>query len=303
MFHRLFLLLSLFISLSFKVDIYAQELNARLTINHQMVEGTSTSVFETLEETLNQFLNERQWTDMRFAPNERINCTFNITLHTYSSSENTFEGTLFVQSTRPIYGSNYTSTTFAINDNEFSFTYQEHDQIEFRNDIIDNNLTAVLAYYVYLIIGIDMDSMSPLGGSEYLKQSQAIVNNAQTLPNKGWKAFENNKNRFAIINDILDGGMESFRQMQYTYYHQGLDIMSENIERGRDGINQAIILLKTSRENKSMSMLPQIFTEYKRDELVSIYKGHGTTNEKESIIEILSQINPSQNTFWRKMKE
>lgn len=268
-----------------------------------MVEGTSTSVFETLEETLNQLLNEKQWTEMQFARNERINCTFSITLHSYSPAENTFEGSLFVQATRPVYGSNYTSTTFATNDDDFNFTYQEHDQLEVRTDVIENNLTAVLAYYVYLIIGIDMDTMSPLGGTEYLKRAQTIVNNAQTLSAKGWKAFEDDKNRYAMIYDMLDGGMEPFRQMQYTYYRQGLDIMSENVERGRSGITQALDLLKQARENKGMSMLPQIFTEYKRDELISIYKGHGTENEKDNIIELLSRINPSQNSFWRKMKE
>ena len=302
MYYRLLLFLFI-LFMNLNGSLFAQELNARLSINHQMVEGTSTSVFETLEETLNQFLNEKQWTNMQFARNERINCTFNITLHSYSASENTFEGALVVQSTRPVYGSNYTSTAFAINDNEFNFTYQEHDQLEFRSDVIDNNLTAVLAYYAYLIIGIDMDTMSPLGGTEYLKQAQSIVSNAQTLPEKGWKAFDNDKNRYAIINDMLDGGMEPFRQMQYAYYRQGLDVMHENIERGRDGITQALDLLKKAKENKSMSMLPQVFAEYKRDELVSIYKGHGTDKEKEDIIELLSRINPSQNSFWRTMKE
>ena len=301
MVHRFYFLL--IILLSIPSLSLAQELNARLTINHQMVEGTSASVFETLEETLNEFLNERQWTEMQFGRNERINCNFSITLHSYSPAENTFEGSIFVQATRPVFGSNYTSTTFAINDTEFGFTYQEHDQLEFRVDVIENNLTAVLAYYVYLIIGIDLDTMSPMGGTEYLKMSQNIVNNAQTLSEKGWKAFDNDKNRYAIINDLLDGGMEPFRKMHYTYYRLGLDTMHENVERGRDGITQAIDLLKQAKENKGMSMLPQIFADFKRDELVSIYKGHGTPNEKETIIETLSRINPSQNSFWRKMKE
>lgn len=297
------LLLLTYFLFSFSARLYSQELNARLTINHQMVEGSSTSVFETLEETLNQFLNEKRWTEMQFSRNERINCTFNITIHSYSNAENTFECSLFIQSTRPVYGSNYTSTTFANNDNDFNFTYQEHDQLDFRADLIENNLTSVLAYYVYLIIGIDMDTMSPMGGTEYLKIAQSIVNNAQGLPGKGWKAFDDERNRYAIIYDMLDGSMEPFRQMQYTYYRQGLDVMQENIERGRDGITQSIGLLKQAKENKSLSMLPQIFTEYKRDELVSIYKGHGTPNEKEEIIETLSNINPSQNSFWRKMKD
>ncbi len=159
----------------------AQELDARVSINHQQVQGTSTSVFETLKTTLEQFLNDRQWTNMQFKKNERISCTFAITIKKYSPSENTFQGTLNVQSTRPVYGANYTTTCFAFNDPNFNFTYQEYDQLDFRADVIDNNLTAMLAYYVYMIIGYDMDSMSPSGGTEYCKMCQDIVNSAQSL--------------------------------------------------------------------------------------------------------------------------
>ena len=279
----------------------AQELNARVSINHQQVQGSSTSVFETLQTAITQFLNERQWTEMQFKRNERIDCTFSITVKKYSNTDNSFEGTLNVQSTRPVYGSNYTTTAFAFSDPNFNFNYQEYDQIDFRPDVIDNNLTAMLAYYAYLIIGFDMDSMSPLGGTECLQMAQTIVNNAQGLTYKGWKAFDDSKNRYAIINDLLDGGMEPFRKMQYAYYREGLDIMNENTERGRAGVTQALTLLKQAKENKSMSMVPQIFAEYKRDELVSIYKGHGTAKEKEEIVATLSQIDPSQNAYWRQM--
>lgn len=281
----------------------AQELDARVSINHQQVEGTSTSVFETLQTSLEQFINDRQWTNMQFRRNERISCTFSITVKKYSPSENYFEGTLNVQSTRPVYGSNYTTTVFSFSDANFNFNYQEYDQIDFRADVIDDNLTAMLAYYIYIIIGMDMDSMSPLGGTEYLQMAQTIVNNAQGLNYKGWKAFDDSKNRHAIINDMLDGGMEPFRKMQYAYYREGLDIMAENAERGRAGVTQAMELLKQAKDNKSMSMVPQIFTEYKRDEIVSIYKGHGTSKEKEEIAETLSRINASQNSYWRQLKQ
>lgn len=277
----------------------AQELDARVSINHQQVQGTSTSVFETLKTTLEQFLNDRQWTNMQFKKNERISCTFAITIKKYSPSDNTFQGTLNVQSTRPVYGANYTTTCFAFNDPNFNFTYQEYDQLDFRADVIDNNLTAMLAYYVYMIIGYDMDSMSPSGGTEYFKMCQDIVNSVQSLNEKGWKAFEDNKNRHAIITDLLDGGMEPYHKMLYTYYRQGLDVMSENTERGRAGITQAIELLKQAHENKTMSALPQIFTEFKRDEIMNIYKGHTTSSEKENIVNILTKINASQSSYWR----
>lgn len=279
----------------------AQELNARVNVNHQQIQGTSTSVFETLQNSLTQLINEKQWTNLQFKPQERISCTFNITVKKYKQDDNSFECTLMVQASRPVYNSSYTTTTFSFSDPDFNFNYQEYDQLEFRPDVIDNNLTAVIGYYVYLIIGFDLDSMSPLGGTEEFRTAQTITTNAQGLQAKGWKAFDSSKNRYAIITDLLDSGMEVFRKMQYTYYRQGLDVMSENAERGRTGITDAMSMLRQAKDNKSLSMLPQIFTEYKRDELLSIYKGHGATKEKAEIVETLSRINASQSSYWRQM--
>ncbi len=281
----------------------AQEIDARININYKKIQGSSTSVFETLKTALTEFINERQWTTLQFKRNERINCNFNITVNAYDEAANSFECALMVQSYRPVFNSNYTTTVFSTNDPNFNFNYQEYDQIEFRPDVLDNNLTAVIAYYVYLMIGMDLDTMSPLGGTELLKMAQNIVNNAQSLNYKGWKAFEDSKNRHAIITDMLDGGMEPFRRMQYSYYREGLDVMAENAERGRAGITAAMELLQKARENKSMSMLPELFTEYKRDELVGIYnKEKANAQERLTVSEILSRINPSQNSYWRKMK-
>ena len=302
---RLVLRLTFFLLASFATAHHAgaQEIDARININYKKIQGSSTSVFETLKTALTEFINERQWTTLQFKRNERINCNFNITVNAYDEAANSFECALMVQSNRPVFNSNYTTTVFSTNDPNFNFNYQEYDQIEFRPDVLDNNLTAVIAYYVYLMIGMDLDTMSPLGGTELLKMAQNIVNNAQSLNYKGWKAFEDSKNRHAIITDMLDGGMEPFRRMQYSYYREGLDVMAENAERGRAGITAAMELLQKARENKSMSMLPELFTEYKRDELVGIYNKEKTNaQERLTVSEILSRINPSQNSYWRKMK-
>ena len=212
---------------------------------------------------------------------------------------------LTVQSTRPVYNSNYTSTVFSIVDNEFTFEFQPFDQLEFRPDVIDKDLTALIAYYAYIIIGMDLDTMSPEGGTEILQLAKTVCNNAQglMLSAKGWKPFESDKNRYAIINDYLDSGMAPFRALQYKYYREGLDTMAENVDRGRTAVTEAIEMLKTAKDNKPMSMLPQIWTEYKRDELVGIYQGKGTTKEKESVSTILSSINASQNVHWNKIKK
>jgi hypothetical protein len=176
--------------------------------------------------------------------------------------------------------------------------------LEFRLESVDNELTALIAYYVYLIIGMDLDSMSPLGGTEQLETVRTIVNNAQSflLSAKGWKPFEDDKNRYAIINGYLDNAMEPYRQFQYEYYRNGLDVMVENPERGRAGITESMALLKKAFENKTLVLLPQLFTEYKREELVNIYNGKASAQEREEVVELLKRINPSQITYWRKIK-
>ncbi len=282
----------------------AQELNAKVTINRQQLSTTKTSVFEDLEKTITSFLNDRQWTNQVYKEHERISCTFNLTVSAYSESDNAFTASLLVQSNRPVYNSTYTTTVFNFKDAAFNFQYQEFDQLEFRADQISNNLTALLAYYAYLIIGLDMDAMAPLGGTAVLQGVEDLVNNAQNLGYPGWEAFGDSRNRFALINDYMDGAMEPFRQMQYTYYRKGLDTMADNAETGRAAITEAIELLALAHENKSMSSLPQIFTDIKRDELVNIYgKRKGTSEEREKVYDILLRINASQNSYWEKIQQ
>lgn len=283
----------------------AQELTARVTVNHQKVQGSDASVFDNLQQSLEQFINERQWTQMQFARNERINCAFNITVNKYDVSEHRFECTLSVQATRPVYGSNYTTPTFATTDESFNFNYQEYDKMEFRADLIDNDLTALVAYYCYLIIGIDLDTFSPLGGTEALEVCRNITQNSQSLvlSAKGWKAFDDMKNRYAVINDYMDSGMETMRQMMYKYHREGLDIMAENSDRGRAAITEALELLGQAHKDKPLSLVPQLFTEYKRDEIVGIYQGKANSKEKDSLYDILSSINASMNPEWRKIQQ
>lgn len=281
----------------------AQELNARITVNHSQISTTRTSIFEALEKNLTRFMNERQWTGMKYQQNERINCTFSITISQYKEDENLFTAQMQVQSTRPVFNSTYTTTVFSMKDNKFNFNFQEFDQLNFMPEQMDNNLTAMMAYYAYLIIGMDMDTMAPLGGTEVLRQAESIVTGAQNLGFEGWKAYDDNRNRFAIINDYLDGGMEPFRQMQYQYYRNGLDIMADQVDQGRAAITEALALLQKAHENKALSQLPQIFTDYKRDEIVNIYSKKGTSEEKQKVYDIVFGINASQSNYWDKIKQ
>lgn len=299
------ILISLFLCFSFSFTVQAQELSARVNINRQKIQGTDVSVFEALQKALEQFVNERKWTQLQFARHERINCVFNITVNKYNVGEHRFECTLMVQATRPVFGSSYTTPTFATTDESFNFTYQEFDKMEFRLDVIDNDLTALMAYYCYLIIGIDLDTFSPLGGTETLEKCRKITRSSQSLvlSGKGWKAFDDMKNRYAIINDYMDSGMESMRRLMYKYHREGLDVMVENPERGRAAVTEALELLGQAHQDKPLSMLPQLFTEYKRDEIVGIYQGKANAKEKDDLYNILLSINASMNTDWRKIQQ
>ena len=282
----------------------AQELQAKVTINRNQIQGTDASVFESLEETLTQFINDKQWTNLQFQPNERIVCNFNLTVTKYDASTNVFTTTALIQANRPVCNSADTTTLYNNRDADFTFEFSQFDQLEFNEEIIDNQLVALIAYYAYLIIGLDLDSFSPMGGEDILQRCMNLVNNAQNLNFPGWKSFDNDRNRFAIINDYLDGGMQPFRQLQYDYYRKGLDEMSTNAERGRTNITTALLEnLKKCHENKPLSMLPQIWTDYKKDELANIYKGKGTPNEKEAVYDLLFSINASQNNTWEKIKQ
>ena len=299
----------LVVSLSFIIfhlssgPVEAQELQAKININHQQVQGTDASVFDNLQQTLEQFVNERQWTDLQFQDNERIQCSFNITVTKYDAGENKFTCTALIQANRPVFNSAYTTTLYNNRDKNFDFEFVQFDQLNYNEEIIDNQLVALFAYYAYLIIGLDLDSFSPMGGTDVLQRCMLLVNNAQNLGFPGWKSFEDSRNRFAIINDYLDEAMKPFRQLQYDYYRNGLDEMAQNVERGRTNVTTALDNLKKAHEDKPLSMLPQIWTDYKKDELANIYQGKGTQKEKESVYDILFNINASQNTSWEKIKK
>ena len=285
------------------VSMEAQELQVKININSSQVEGSDKSVFENLQQTLEQWMNDRQWTELQFQKNERINVTFNITVSKYDKSNNRFTCTAMIQANRPVYNSAYTSTLYNNKDGDFTFDFAQFDQLNFNEEMVDNQLTALMAYYAYLIIGLDLDSFGSLAGTEVLQRCMNLTNNAQDLGFPGWKAFEDSKNRFAIINDYLDEAMKPFRQLQYDYYRKGLDEMSNNAERGRTNVSEALELLKQAHQDKPLSMLPQIWTDYKRDELANIYKGKGTQKEKEAVYNILFNLNASQSDSWEKIKE
>lgn len=293
----------LFFLLLVSISGTSQELQMKVVVNHSKIQGTDDAVFNELQKNFEDFVNSRQWTELQFQKNERIQCSMNITVTKYDRDAGTFTCTALIQSNRPVFNSSYTTTVYNNTDQNFVFRYQQFDQLEFNEENVDNQLTALAAYYAYLIIGLDLETFSPKGGEEILQKCMYLVNNAQNLEYPGWKSFDDSRNRFTIINDYLDGGMEPLRQLQYDYYRKGLDTMAENPERGRSEITAALSLLDEAHKNKPLSLLPQIWTDYKKDELASIYNGKGTQKEKEKIYEMLFNINASQSNAWDLIKK
>lgn len=281
---------------------YAQELDARVTINHSQIENTRTEVFDALQTKLTEFLNNQKWTDIPFRENEKIQCNFNITVNTYNQEENSFECSLLMNCSRPVYGSSYNTISYAVNDADFTFVFTEFDQLEYQDNQIDNNLIALLAYYAYMIIGMDLDTMAPMGGTDYFHMAEDVATAGENLGFPGWKAFGDSGNRFGLLNDYMDGAMEGMREFNYIYHRKGLDRMSEAPDSARAAIVDALDLLQEANRAKSMTKVAQLFTEYKRDELVNIFTKKATKEEKEKAYEVLFSIDASQSNTWEKIK-
>ena len=225
-------------------------------------------------------------------------------MNKYDRKTNTFSCKAIVQANRPVFNSSYTTTLYNNIDNNFDFEFAEFSQLDFNEEHIDNQLTALCAYYAYLIIGMNLDSFSPMGGTDILQQCLNVANNAQGLNFTGWKSFDDDRNRFAFINGYMDEALKPFRMLQYDYYRTGLDEMANNVEKARVNITTALENdLQKAHENRPLSMLPQIWTDYKKDELANIYQGKGTQKEKESVYEILFRLNASLNEAWDKIKQ
>ena len=281
----------------------SQELNAKVVINSAQIGNTNTEACETFREKVQEFLNTKQWTAVKYNEVERIDCTFNITINKYSAQDGAFECTLLLNSSRPVWGSSYTSSLYNTRDQHFNFKFDPADQLEYNPDNLDNQLMALLAYYAHVLIGMDMDTFAPLGGTPVLQTAEDIVSKAENLGYSGWSAFNESNNRFALLNDYMDGSMEAMRQLNYVYHRQGLDQLCDSTEKAHTALVESMELLDQARQARTMSNVPQLFTEYKKEELVNIFSKHENQQERLRVYDILFAINPSQNPSWEKIKK
>ncbi len=282
------------------ISLGAQELKCNISINSEQVQGSNKAIFTTLQQSMEEFVNTQRWTNMTFQEKERIECSMMIVVK--SVQDNMFVCEFTCQSRRPVFGTTYTTPTLNIKDANFTFTYQEYDRMEFQHNTFTSNLTAMVAYYCYLIIAHDMDSFAKLGGTPYFQVCEDIVTSAQSasLDNAemvGWKAFESNRNRYALTNNLMDEAFKKYRAYYYDYHRHGLDEMVNNVANGRARIAKDIKVLKEAYNARPATYLVGTFLDAKSDELVNIFKS-GTADEKKMVYELLMDIDPTrQDTY------
>lgn len=280
--------------------VSAQEFQCRVTINSDQIEGSNKQVFETLKTSIEEYVNQNKWTNLQFMEHEKIDCQMLIVVKSVEDNLYTCEMTL--QSRRPVYGSSYTTPLMNFQDKNFNFTYQEYDQIVYQQNQFTTNLTAMLAYYCYLMLGYDFDSFQRLGGTPFYEVCEDIVNACQTASmggteQKGWLAFDSNRNRYALVNNLMDEAFKPFRQYFYEYHRMGLDIMADNVANGRARIAEGIDVLKEANRARPATFVINTFLDAKADELVSIFQ-QGTSAEKQKVYDLLMDIDPTrQNTY------
>lgn len=289
--------------LIFPVLLHGQELKCNVSVISSKVQGTNKQVFQTLQTAIYEFMNTQTWTNHVYGIDERIECNLVINISEQISADQ-FKGDLQLQVRRPVYNSSYNTVTFNYKDNDIQFDYVEYEPLEFNRTAHTSNLTSILAYYAYIILGLDYDTFSPEGGTDFFNQAELIVNNAQNTPERGWKAFEDasRKNRYWLVNNLLDEDYSKVREFYYRYHRHGLDVMDEKPDQGRDEIAESLELLQEIyRDKPDPYLFPlQILFDAKSDELVNVFS-EGPTQQKNQAYTILSEIDPANGSKYQKI--
>jgi hypothetical protein len=284
--------------------LQAQELKCNVTINSSKIQTTNKQIFETLQKALNELVNNHKFTDMTFAPNERIECTFGIIVNQYQ--DNMFSCEMQVQARRPVWGSSYSTTIFNFRDPAINFTYMEYDPLVINTSSFDNNLVAIMVYYAYIIIAYDLDSFQKLGGNQCFYMAEQIVNVSQNrsgTESEGWLAFDKKGKRYELINNLVSERFRKLREYFYDYHRLGLDNMTSNITNARAKIADGLPVLKEINKIQPQSQAIISFLDAKSDEYINIFAKHGTEKEKETVYQILTDLNPVGANQYSQIKQ
>jgi len=279
----------------------AQELQCMVQISSPGMSETDRQILQTLQSAAFEFVNQRNWTEYQIKPEERIEASILITVNEKIGNDE-YRGTIQVQSRRPIFSTSYSSPVLNLNDRDFSFRYVENQHLEYADNTFTSNLTSVLAFYAYLIIGFDFDTFTPLGGTPYFQKAQNIVNLAQNATERGWKSFEGQRNRYWLMENLFNSQFTNIRQALYTYHRLGFDRMTDNMDLGRSEVTQALEMLQRTHRQRPGSYLMSILMTTKGDELVSLYS-NAPEMEKTQVVAILSEIDPANSAKYRRITQ
>jgi hypothetical protein len=293
--------LIIFLIICSPVFVRAQEFMCQITVNSPQVEGTEKKVFQTLQTELYEFVNNRKWTNFVYKNEERIECSIMITITDRISSDQ-FKGKVNVVLQRPVYKTSYNTNLLNLVDNDFDFKYVEFEPLIYNDDAFTSNLTSMVAYYLYIMLGYDADSFSPSGGTLYFEKARAVVNAAQNSPDRGWKAFESLKNRYWLVENIMNNTYSQFRDGLYSYHRTGLDLMSENMDLGRSGVNDCLEGLQKVNREKTGLYITQLFLDAKRDELINIYS-QAAPMDKTRIVNIMKEVDPANSSRYQQIMQ
>ncbi len=276
---------------------YSQEFLCNVSVNSSRIEGTDKRVFESLQTSLNEFINNKVWTNYKFQGEERIECSMMITIDERVSSDE-FKGKMNLALRRPIFNTTYNSVLLNYVDENIQFRYIENQSLDFTENTYTSNLTSIVAYYMYLFLGMDFDTFSLNGGTPFYERAQTIVNAAQAAPYSGWKAFESSKNRYWMVENLLNPSYRSIRQFLYEYHRLGMDVLTENTTEGRTKITQNLKLLRTVYNERPNLFFLQLILEAKRNEIIDLYS-EGSAMEKNEAVNILSHIDPANSSKYQ----
>jgi hypothetical protein len=293
--------LIIFCLLIFAQAVHSQDINARVQILAPQLANSNQRILDILESSIKDFLNNKRWSADALQPLERIDCNFVITITDWDGNSN-FKAEAQIQSNRPIYNSSYSSTILNISDKDFGFTFSEGQPLDFSELNYISNLSSLIAFYAYLITGMDYDTFSKFGGSPYFEKAQTVLDNAQAAPNTGWKAFENLRNRFWIMENLMNKSYNPIRESLYTYHREGMDVMAENQTKGRKAILSVIPQLQKIDRQKQGSILNQIFFSAKADELINILSA-AEAQDKIKAYNALSVIDPANSLKYEILKK
>ena len=283
------------------LTLSAQELNGLVTVNSDQISGSNKQVYTTLQTSLTEFINQTQWTNNTYKPQEKINCAFTITINK-QASPNRFEASIQVQAARPVYGSSYTTPIVNINDADFNFKYNEFQPLNYNETSFESNLISTIVYYIYVILGVDADTFKLNGGDNHYKKAKDVMLLAQQSGGLGWNDQVGKQNRFSLIDNLTSPKLRGFKNIMYSYHIQGMDEFFRDKSKAKSNISNAVLQLENLQNKVIGNFILRFFFDSKADEIARVFSDGPRAGNTSRLKTVLQRISPTNNEKWQKIK-